>query len=906
MAAQIAGRNEELAAVRAFVGGTDSGFAALVLDGEAGIGKSTLWLAGEEEARERGLRVLTSRPAEAESGLAFAGLGDLFDGVLDEVRAELAPPRRRALELALLLADAPDEAVDARALGVAVRNVLELLSEATPVILAVDDVQWLDPSTARVLSFVLRRLDDEDVRLLLARRSGHPESPLEAALEGGRVQRLHVGPISLGALQVLLRQRIGRSFSRPTLLRLHDVSGGNPFYALELARAAADDRVLVPETLGRLVEARLQGLPASTRDALLLAAAHGHATPQLLAAAGHGEEVLAPALAASVAEERDGVIRFTHPLLVSTLYQGVSAGERRRAHALLTKLVEEPIERARHLGLSAETPATEVAQALEDAAALARGRGAPLAAAELHEHAVRLTPADDAGGLQRRTLAAADAFLAAGDTRRAQELAESVVASTPPGGDRADALRVLATVHSDAGDIEGAIALFRDALRDAVEDPATQAHLHQHLARSVRFTEGVRSAEGHARAALELAEMTADPALRAGALGAHALLRFNAGEPDALLLAEEAERLVRGVDDPKLQTEVRFELAHILVWSCRLDRARSLLEELHAKWRDRDERLSTNAVWYLALVEFRAGRWSLAAEYAELSREIGLQYTTELRETPSQLWPVALVALHRGDADRARELAKRGLEFAEGRPALRANFHATLGLDAAWSGDAGAAAAAFGAAEADADTAEIRDPSMLSWRDEYVEALLQAERVAEAVALLDAWEADAGRVGRDWVLAHATRCRGLVAAALGDHEHSTALLEEAVAQHEAVGDAFGHARALLALGGTRRRARQKRPAREALEAALAGFEAIGAAGWAESTRAELGRIGGRTAGTGLTPAERRVAELVIKGSTNREVAAALFLAERTVEAHLSHVYAKLGVRSRTELARVLG
>jgi predicted ATPase len=295
MAAEIAGRNEELAVVRSFVGSASGGFAALVLEGEAGIGKSTLWLAGEEAARERGLRVLSSRPAEAERGLAFAGLGDLFESVLDDVRAALAPPRRRALELALLLAEPPDEAVDPRALGVAVRNVLELLSEERPVVVAVDDVQWLDPSTARVLSFVLRRLADEDVRLLLARRSGHPESPLEAALEDSRVQRLHVGPMSLGALQVLLRRRVGRSFSRPTLLRLHDVSGGNPFYALELARVAADDRVVVPETLGRLVEARLQGLPAPTRDALLLAAAHGHATPRLLAAAGHGEKVLAPA-----------------------------------------------------------------------------------------------------------------------------------------------------------------------------------------------------------------------------------------------------------------------------------------------------------------------------------------------------------------------------------------------------------------------------------------------------------------------------------------------------------------------------------------------------------------------------------------------------------------------------------
>ena len=131
------------------------------------------------------------------------------------------------------------------------------------------------------------------------------------------------------------------------------------------------------------------------------------------------------------------------------------------------------------------------------------------------------------------------------------------------------------------------------------------------------------------------------------------------------------------------------------------------------------------------------------------------------------------------------------------------------------------------------------------------------------------------------------------------------LLEQAVAQHEEVGDAFGRARALLALGVVRRRARQKRPAREAIEAALAGFEQLGAATWAEKARAELGRIGGRTREEGLTAAERRVAALVAEGRTNREVAAALFLGERTVASHLTHIYAKLGVRSRTELARRL-
>jgi DNA-binding CsgD family transcriptional regulator len=188
---------------------------------------------------------------------------------------------------------------------------------------------------------------------------------------------------------------------------------------------------------------------------------------------------------------------------------------------------------------------------------------------------------------------------------------------------------------------------------------------------------------------------------------------------------------------------------------------------------------------------------------------------------------------------------------------------------------------------------------------DYVEVLLELGRIDDAVSVADVWEEDAARLGRDWVLAHVSRCRGLVAAARGDIDQAALLFQQSVAQHEEVGDPFGRARALLALGIVRRRARQKRIARDAIVAALAGFEELGAATWVEKARAELGRIGGRTREEGLTPAERRVAILVAEGRTNREVAAALFLGERTVASHLTHIYAKLGVRSRTELARKL-
>ena len=225
------GRDDELRAIHAFLDrpGT-GGTAGLVLEGEAGIGKSTIWLAGVEAARERGLHVLSARPAEVESGVAYAALGDLLEDALPDVLPELPAPRRRALETALLIEDATDEPVDARTLAVAVRNALQLLAERRSILVAVDDVQWLDPSSASALAFAVRRLPDQDVRVLLARRvgDGTPVSELERAVDDHRLERVHVGPLSPGALHAILHPRLGRSFARPTLLRLHEASGGNP------------------------------------------------------------------------------------------------------------------------------------------------------------------------------------------------------------------------------------------------------------------------------------------------------------------------------------------------------------------------------------------------------------------------------------------------------------------------------------------------------------------------------------------------------------------------------------------------------------------------------------------------------------------------------------------------------
>jgi DNA-binding CsgD family transcriptional regulator len=911
MAVDVIGRDEDLRSLYAFLDTRTvmPSPVAIALEGEAGIGKSTLWSAVVDTARERGLRVLSSRPAESERGLAHAGLGDLFDGALDDVLPSLTAPQRRALEVALLVEDAGGRPIDTRALGVAVRNALQLLA-ADGLVVAIDDLQWLDASSASALGFALRRVPDTSMLLLWTRRldAGEQASPVETALDPDRIERVRVGPLSIGATHQLLRTRLSRTVPRPTLLRLHEASGGNPFYALELARAAlgADGSLAdptqplpVPERLEELVSTRIDGFTGATREALVLASAHGRLTVTELERAGIEQRALEPALAEQVVEVERGSVRFTHPLLASVLYQGLPAAERQRAHGALAGLVDDPVASARHLALSTDLPEAELAAVLEQAAAAAAAQGAPIAAAELGEHAIRLTPAGDRVALGRRIAAATLAHAATGGMERARTLSEELLALAAPGRERAEALALAAEVEGDY--IGRAIELQREALAEPGAPAALCATLHQKLALSVRFREGMEPAEEHARAAVELAEEVGDDRLRAAALAGLALVRLNAGKAGSLRLAEQAAELAAlSGDEPRGETD--FTVSHVLLWSGEVERARRLLEDRYTHWLERDERSAAYALWYLAVAELRLGRLELADAYAAESRELAAPYTRPGEESPTSLFPSTLIAAHRGDLARARRLAEEMVRLAELHDTKLCGPAAALGTVALWSGEAEAALDWFSKAEQITDPADGAEPTMSWWRAEQAEALLELGLVDDAEARIDAWEEAARRLDRAWPLAEAVRCRGLVAAARGDVDEAIALLEQAVE----VSSGFGRGRALLALGVARRRARQKRPAREAIEAACATFEEIGAAGWADRARDELGRIGGRTRVEGLTPAERRVADLVAAGRTNAEVAASLFLAERTVASHLTRVYSKLGVRSRTELSRKLG
>ncbi|HXV33614.1 MAG TPA: AAA family ATPase [Gaiellaceae bacterium] len=909
----VIGREEELAQLGDFLSALAAGPAAFVLVGEAGVGKTTLWRAGADAARERGYRVLETRPSEAEARLAFAGLGDLLDPALDDLLDALPLPQADALRVALLLERPAGAPPDERAVAIAFLNSLRELASDRPTLVSVDDLQWLDSPSAAVLGFAWRRLRDERAGLLASRRSGEPV-PVSLT-DDDRVHRLDVAPLSIGAVHRVLQEQVGLVLSRPVLRRVYEVAAGNAFYALELGRAlqrsggapAPGEPLPVPQGLRELVRERLAVLPAPTRDALTVAAALSQPTLPLLRDAGHGADALQPALAAQVLRIDRGALRFTHPLLASETYDDLEAGARRELHRRLAVVVDDEEERSRHLALAVDGPDADVAAALERAAAHARARGASGAAAELGERSLRLTPPRALSDTWRRTVDAGLYCFDAGDPGRAIELLDEARAAAPPGSARAETLAALSRVHRFAGDQPLAATLAREALAEAGADDRVRGEAAQGLAATLFYlrqdlVEGVELAGF----AAECAARAHDEALRVESLCLRGLLECLVGRPEAAATFREVAELAEPTVHGRVLSGPAQNLGVFALWTDGSGAA-GFLRQAHADAVSRgDEGAVPMVLAQLAQAEYLAGSWAESAQVAEEASEIALQ----TGQRPMQAYSLATRALVR---------ASLGLE-AE----ARADADRALAL----AGEQGAAAAArihsvwaLGVLELSLDrpaeaerlltpqrerllAAGVGEPGTMRFVPDEIEALVALGRSEEAEAPLRWLEERGSALDRASALAAAARCRGLLAAAGGDAEAAGAAFERALAEHERVENPFEQARTLLALGAAQRRAKKKSAARETLGTALATFETLGAALWAGKARAELASIGGRAPTSGeLTPAEERVAALVAEGHTNREVAALLFVTDHTVEFHLSRIYRKLGVRSRAELAR---
>jgi DNA-binding CsgD family transcriptional regulator len=906
----IVGRDAELGAVEAFLTTAQSHLVVLTFEGEAGIGKTTIWLEAVRRAGARGTRVLVTRPSEAEATLSYAALSDLFDAVTDATVSQLPVPQREAISAALLRAPAPRRGIDERALCAAVLSLLRLMSAEGPLVVAVDDAQWLDSPSARVLSFAVRRLDSEAIGFLVTARVGGAPSSLrfDRAADPSRHNTVLVGALSVAALHELVKQRTGRSLSRPTLVQIAGVCGGNPFYALEIAAALPDrplesGRLPVPDTLTELVVARLGQLPPATRRALLVAAALSQPTTDLV-----DPRALGVARRAGIITINQGRIHFAHPLLASAVYGRADTSERRSVHRRLATAVREPEERARHAALGAPGPDAAIARELEEAAVLAKSRGAPGGAAELLDLAVGLTPASRSGEREARLVAAAGSWFDAGDLVRAQARLEEALAVTVDAPFRARALHLLSHIHSRRSSFTEAAAVAFHALEAAADDAELSAEVELDLAYYTVSLGDLPAAEEHARRAVAAAESARAPGVLADALAVVTMTEFIGGHG----LDEDRIGRARALEDPNRnrvwQMTPAFIHGSLLLYTGRLDEALAILGQLHSETLERGEESPIPfSCFYLAWVCLWRGDLVAMGRIAHEARQ-----TAALLDDPAAngiaLAASALVHAFDGSSVQARQEALESVRlFQELNWALGIIWPLwALGLTELSSGNPAAVDAALGPLAAMLTSMGGGDPFLGVFMPEEIEALVELGRLDQAETFIERFERGGAVVDRAWALAAAGRCRGLLCASRGDVDGALAAFEKALAQHDRCRMPLERARTLLALGRLQRRAGMRGRARATLADALGAFEHFGAPVWAERTRGELERVGRRgTVPDTLTPTETRVAQLAASGLANREIAERAFLTTKAVEANLTRVYRKLGIRSRGGLARAL-
>jgi DNA-binding CsgD family transcriptional regulator len=704
------------------------------------------------------------------------------------------------------------------------------------------------------------------------------------------------------------------------MTRVHAVCDGNPFYGLEIGHALLErdalptpgDPLPIPDDLRSLLGARLASLSAGARDTLLLVAGAVHPTTRLVRSASPDPEQakanVDEAVAADVIEVDDENVRFTHPLLASTVYANASSDERRSVHRRLARAVIDDEERARHLALATRGPDSEVAAALDLAASAAFARGAPDSAAHLEDLAVRLTPTADEQTIRSRLLRASTYRFSAGDVSAAREALEGLIDATPLGHERAGFGFELSNLLWN--DVERVRRLLAQVREDAGGEMSIELDARVELAMGWVGQMGGDLAEGsrHGRNALAAAETLDNTQLAIEALTFLGFDEFLLGRPTRSIL-ERAISLTDAVGQQPVKIDsARRVLGATLMWAGALDEARAELERDHAETvRAGGLTYQWEELVYLAELELRAGNWDLAARYAsqglESTVETGLEEAREVH-----LWSTALIAAHRGDIETARANASEGLRIAEAHGDV---FHvvtnrSALGFIELSLGNAQGAHGWLGPLVELTERWGLGRPSVFPFLADEIEALVILGDLDGAAALLNRLETQGEALGSALALATGARCRASLAAASQDPDKALAAIEEALAYHTQLPQPFDLARTLLSAGEILRRSKKKAAAREHLERALGIFEELGAQIWSGRTREALSRVGGRPPSpTALTETERKVAELVGTGKTNAEVAALLFMSVNTVRSNLRRIYGKLGIRSRGELSHAL-
>ncbi|MDT5209592.1 MAG: hypothetical protein QOF67_2007 [Mycobacterium sp.] len=884
------------------------------MEGEAGIGKTTLWLSALEQARHRGFHVLSARAWEAESVLAYGTVGDLFGDVDAEVLACLPDVQRVAVDRVLLHEVSGGPLTDQQVVAAALMTIVATLASQAPVLIAIDDVQWLDPSSRAVVSFVARRLRGRVCLIATARSEPDSESVLSWLQLGtpDGISRMNVGPLSLGGVHELLSARLGRAFPRPTMVRIADVSGGNPFYALEIARAIDGQSPRtdadLPHTLADLVRIRTGRLNADAAKVLLAAACVANPTVDMLARATgisieRTTELLDDAESHGAVVIDGNRVHYSHPLLAHGVYADASPARRRQMHRALADIVTQPELKARHLALAASSKNPELLQALDDAAKAASARGAPAAAAELLDLAIKL-----GGDTPGRRIRSAGHHLRAGDTDRAQAVLEPALDQLPAGAQRALALNLLAGLWIYRRSFGEASDALKRALSDAEGNPLmlTQTLLMLSFAQanSGEYEEALRNSVE----AVKHAESMGIPVMTSQAVADWQVLSALCGQ------GFDEANLQRALDLEDLDIDVPIPFrahsaaAQVLSWAGRLDEAREHVQILRRRCMERgaDTDMLFVSVWSTLIDVWRADFTEgahAAADAIERAEQIGGDHGLVIALTVR-----GLVAAYTGREQEARADAHAAIEAADrfGAPLLAEWPRMTLGFLDVSVGDHERALADLRPLIEDFDRLCSMEIIKAAFIPDAVEALVAVGRQDEAEPMVAALENHGSRLDRTWMLAIGARCRAMLMAAQGDVDNAEQMVRKAIAEHAKLPMPFERARTLLLLGQLQRRKRQKHSAAATFDEALLVFQELGTPLWAERVSAELERTNVSPMRTlELTPSERRVAELAAAGLTNRDVAGTLFVSAKTVEANLTQIYRKLGIHSRAELGRMM-
>lgn len=898
----LVARDAELVTIAEVLDREPTSARALVLEGAPGVGKTSLWEHGLAGARDRGMRVLLARASASETGLPFAGLIDLLDEVGVDELAEVPAPQLRALEVALYRAEPGDQPPTEQVVSLALLSALRVLAREQHVLVAVDDVQWLDRSSQAALAYAARRLQD-GVTLLLARRPG-PPGAVERALVAERVDRLEVRATTLGGTRQILASRLGLRLPHHLLRRVYDTTLGNPLFALEVGRLLArrdpstiGEELPVPDAVEDLLGLRVADLnPTARRLLLALALDADLRAPQVRDLAG--PDALEHASTSGVLTVDGDRVRPAHPLLAEAARRAASTDDVRHLHTDLAAVVADDQRRVLHLALAATEPDRALANRLDGAVARATARGAIRLAADLARHALRLTPPgeDDSG----RVMLLAKLLQMAGEKQRLTDLLAPRAASLP---DRAD--RVRAHVLLTGGVVRGnddILALLQRALDEAGDDHALRLRVLCHLAENEAVIEvrNVALADGRAGEAVE--------ASASGSAGDQRLALYTRVWTSALRgrplddLLERYEALACG--STYLARTPGRVVGQRHVWRGEPGPARARFEAFRSLAADRGEPSPyALARLHLCELELRTGRWDDAGELLD---EWAASLDSSLLHWPMYERCRSLLAAGRGDAAGAREWAERAVSQAEETGVRWDWLEATraLGVAALLDHRPEEAVEHLQAVWTHTRDQGVLDPGAFPVAPDLVEALVDVGDLDGASAVVDVLREAADHQDHTWCRLAAGRGAATVSLAAGWSDRDAEALAGHAAAYDDLGLGADAARTWLALGRAQRRSRKWGGARDSLEQAVRLFEGQGAPGWVAAARADLERVGARRPSSPgrLTTTERRVADLAVQGLANKEIARTLVVTVSTVEFHLRNAYTKLGIRSRMELA----